>query len=143
MDDDIAAQPAPGRTRGGEATAGRILDAALKVFSAHGFTGARIDAIAAEAGLSKTNLLYYFRSKGDLYVAVLRRMLDTWLEPLQAMRPGNEPKAAIRQYVTRKLEQARDHPEASRLFAMEIMAGAPRLDPVLRGDLKKLVDEKA
>jgi TetR/AcrR family transcriptional regulator len=132
-----------GRTRGGEANAERILDAALKLFSAHGFAGARVDAIATEAGLSKTNLLYYFRTKDDLYLAVLRRMLDTWLEPLRDMRPGVEPRAAIRRYVTRKLEQARDHPQASRLFAMEIMAGAPRLNSILAGDLKRLVDEKA
>ena len=40
-----------------------ILDAALEVFSLHGFRGATLDQIAEVAGLSKPNLLYYFPSK--------------------------------------------------------------------------------
>jgi TetR/AcrR family transcriptional regulator len=131
-----------GKTRGGEANVERILDAALAVFSVDGFAGARIDVIAEAAGLSKPNLLYYFRTKADLYLAVLRRTLEIWLEPLRLMRSGDDPKAAIASYITRKLELARDHPAASRLFAMEVMRGAPILDEVLAGDLKALVDEK-
>ena len=61
------------KTRGGEANVQRILDAALSVFATEGFAGARIDAIAARAGLSKPNLLYYFRTKQELYRAALRR----------------------------------------------------------------------
>jgi TetR/AcrR family transcriptional regulator len=133
----------PNRTRGGEANVERILDAALAVFSAQGFGGARVEAIAAAAGLSKTNLLYYFRTKADLYLAVLRRTLDMWLEPLKLMQDGDDPRAAVAAYVTRKLDYARDHPEASRLFAMEIMRGAPILNEVLATELKALVDEKA
>jgi TetR/AcrR family transcriptional regulator len=146
MDSRISATaepPAPIRTRGGEANVERILDAALAVFSAHGFGGARVEAIAAAAGLSKTNLLYYFRTKADLYLAVLRRTLDMWLEPLRSIRDGDDPRAAVASYVTRKLEFARDHSEASRLFAMEIMRGAPILDHVLATELKALFDEKA
>lgn len=126
---------------------GRILDAAEAEFGAAGFAGATIDAIAARAGLSKPNLLYYFRSKNDLYLAVLTRMLDRWLEPLERIGEaggleGGGPEEALDHYVTRKLEQARDFPEASRLFAMEVMRGAPILGPVLAGELKDLVDRR-
>jgi TetR/AcrR family transcriptional regulator len=131
------------KTRGGEANVGRILDAALAAFAAAGFSGARVEAIASAAGLSKTNLLYYFRTKDDLYLAVLRRMLDMWIEPLAAMNAHDDPRAALAAYIWRKLEYARDHPEASRLFAMEVMRGAPILNQVLTGDLKAMVDEKA
>jgi TetR/AcrR family transcriptional regulator len=134
--------PVSGKTRGGEANVERILDAALSVFSIDGYGGARIDAIAAMAGLSKPNLLYYFNSKAALYLAVLRRTLDMWLEPLAAIDGQSEPKAALKAYVTSKLEQSRDYPEASRLFAMEVMRGAPILNEVLANDLKALVDEK-
>lgn len=130
------------KTRGGEANSGRILDAALSVFATEGFAGARIDAIAAGAGLSKPNLLYYFPSKTELYLAVLRRTLDMWLEPLMRMRASDAPKAALAGYITRKLEYARDYPEASRLFAIEVMRGAPMLNQILAGDLKRLVDAK-
>jgi TetR/AcrR family transcriptional regulator len=131
-----------GKTRGGEANVERILDAALSIFAVDGFTGARVDAIAELAGLSKPNLLYYFRTKADLYLAVLRRMLDLWLEPLYRMEASDDPKSALTDYITRKLEQARDYPEASRLFAMEVMRGAPILNKILAGELKTLVDEK-
>jgi TetR/AcrR family transcriptional regulator len=131
-----------GKTPAGEANVERILGAALEIFAVDGFAGARIDAIAALAGLSKPNLLYYFRTKADLYLAVLRRTLDMWLEPLQHMNQADDPRTAISQYITRKLECARDYPEASRVFALEVMRGAPILNQILAGDLKALVDEK-
>ncbi len=73
---ELASPCHTGKTRGGEANIERILDAALAIFAMDGFAGARIDAIAERAGLSKPNLLYYFRTKADLYLAVLRRTLE-------------------------------------------------------------------
>lgn len=130
------------KTRNGEANVQRILDAALSVFAMDGFAGARIDSIAEMAGLSKPNLLYYFRTKQDLYLAVLRRTLDMWLVPLARIQADSDPRAALTDYVTEKLEYARDHPKASRLFAIEVMRGAPVLKNVLGGELKTLVDGK-
>jgi TetR/AcrR family transcriptional regulator len=138
----LASTPAYGKTRGGEANVERILDAALTIFAIDGFAGARIDAIAEMADLSKPNLLYYFRTKAELYLAVLGRTLDMWLEPLKLMQAGDDPKTAVSAYIMRKLEHARDYPEASRLFAMEVMRGAPILNQILARDLKVLVDEK-
>lgn len=131
------------KSRGGEANIQRILDAALTMFAKDGFAGARIDAIADMAGLSKPNLLYYFRTKHDLYLAVLRRTLDMWLEPLRRIDAQSDPRAALTEYITEKLELSRDQPEASRLFAMEVIRGAPVLGVVLSGELKELVDAKA
>lgn len=139
----LASPSQAGKTRGGEANVERILDAALAVFAVDGFAGARIDAIAERAGLSKPNLLYYFRTKADLYLAVLRRTLDMWLVPLAEMDTQSDPVAALTGYVTRKLEYARDYPEASRLFAMEVMRGAPILNAVLENDLKRLVASRS
>ncbi|MFC3117759.1 TetR family transcriptional regulator C-terminal domain-containing protein [Jhaorihella thermophila] len=120
-----------------------ILDAALEVFSAHGFRGATVDQIAAAAGLSKPNLLYYYPSKEAIHEALLSRLLDTWLDPLRAMDPAGEPLEEILAYVRRKLEMSRDYPRESRLFANEIVQGAPRILGFLTSDLKALVDEKA
>jgi TetR/AcrR family transcriptional regulator len=134
----------PGRfkTRVGEANAGRILDAALSVFARLGFAGARVDQIADAAGMSKANLLYYFRTKEQLYLAVLRRTLDMWLEPLRKLDAERDPEAALGHYIACKLDYSRFHPEASRLFAMEIMQGAPMLSQVLATDLAELVAAK-
>jgi len=120
-----------------------ILDAALEVFSAQGFRGATVDQIASAAGLSKPNLLYYFPSKEAIHSAVLGQLLDTWLDPLRALDPDGEPLEEILAYVQRKLEMSRDYPRESRLFANEIVQGAPRIHAVLSTELKALVDEKA
>src|SRR6266516_1168152 len=78
------AKPATARkTRIQAQNEGLILDAALEVFSVYGFRGSTVDQIAVKCGLSKPNLLYYFRRKEDIYTAVLERTLDTWLAPLR------------------------------------------------------------
>ena len=120
-----------------------ILEAALDVFSAHGFRGATIDQIAEAAGMSKPNLLYYFRGKEDIHETLIKRLLDTWLAPLREMDAEGDPITEIRSYIRRKLEMARDFPRESRLFANEIIQGAPRIMPMLESELKPLVDEKA
>lgn len=120
-----------------------ILEAALEVFSQAGFLGATLDAIAAKAGLSKPNLLYYFPSKEAVHNALLTQLLETWLDPLRRVNPAGDPIAEIKAYAHRKLELARDYPRESRLFANEMLQGAPRMQSVLQGDLRALVAEKA
>lgn len=120
-----------------------ILDAALEVFSAHGFRGATIDQIADAAGMSKPNLLYYFRRKEAIHEALIARLLETWLAPLKEMDGEGDPITEIRSYIRRKIEMARDFPRESRLFANEILQGAPRILALLETDLKSLVEEKS
>lgn len=120
-----------------------ILSAALETFSQFGIHGTRLEQVAELAGVSKTNLLYYFPSKEALYVAVLQQILDIWLAPLKAFREELTPLVAIQQYIRLKLEVSRDYPQASRLFCLEMLQGAPLLKTVLSGDMKSLVDEKS
>ncbi|WP_284265453.1 TetR family transcriptional regulator C-terminal domain-containing protein [Roseicyclus amphidinii] len=120
-----------------------ILEAALEVFSQHGFRGATLDMIAGAAGLSKPNLLYYFPSKEAIHVTLLSGLMDTWLAPLREMDTGGDPMEELRGYVRRKLQMSRDFPRESRLFANEIVQGAPRMQEGLETELKALVDEKA
>ena len=121
---------------------GVILDAALEVFSAYGYRGATLDLIAAKAGLSKPNILYYFDGKEDIHVTLLSQLMETWLDPLKAMQADGDPRQEILGYVQRKLDMARDLPRESRLFAGEILQGAPRMGPHLETDLRPLFDEK-
>lgn len=131
------------RTRIQEEKEEKILEAALDVFSLYGFRGATIDQIAEAAGMSKPNLLYYFRTKEAIHRALLDRMLFTWLEPLQAFDAEGNPETEIRSYIRRKLEMSRDFPRESRLFANEIIQGGQHIEDELKGPLKELVDEKA
>ncbi|RAZ83790.1 TetR family transcriptional regulator C-terminal domain-containing protein [Cereibacter johrii] len=133
----------PRRTRIQRRNSETILDAALEVFSAQGFRGATLDQIAEVAGLSKPNLLYYFPSKEAIHLALLSRLLETWLDPLKAMNPDGDPVTEILLYVRRKLDLSRNFPRESRLFANEILQGAPRMRRVIETELKDLVAEKA
>ncbi len=131
------------RTRIQEEKEEQILEAALDVFSVSGFRGSTIDQIAEVAGMSKPNLLYYFRTKEAMHRALIDRVLFTWLEPLRAFDAEGNPESEIRSYIRRKLEMARDFPRESRLFANEMLQGAPHVEDELKGPLKELVDEKA
>lgn len=119
-----------------------ILDAALEVFSRHGYRGATLDQIATEAGLSKPNILYYFNGKEEIHVTLLSQLMETWLDPLVEMDAGGDPLDEILAYVQRKLDMTRDLPRESRLFANEILQGAPRMGSQLHDGLKPLFDEK-
>ena len=124
-------------------TTERILEAALDVFSRYGFRGATLDQISSGAGISKPNLLYYFDSKEAMHRALLTRLLDTWLDPLRTLDPDGEPIEEIANYVRLKLNMARDYPRESRLFANEIINGAPVIRSALEGELRDLVNDKA
>ena len=120
-----------------------ILDAALEVFSTYGFRGTTLDQIARQAGLSKPNVLYYFDGKEAIHLALLSQLLETWLDPLRAIDPQGDPKTELMRYIRHKLQMSRDFSRESRLFANEIVQGAPRMQAFLQGDLRDLVDEKA
>ena len=119
-----------------------ILEAALDVFSDFGFRGSTIDMIAKRAKLSKPNILYYFDNKEAIHVTVLAKLLETWLAPLHAINKDNDPIDEICKYIEQKLNMARDFPRESKLFANEILQGAPHVLPELQGALKDLVAQK-
>ncbi|TLX64250.1 HTH-type transcriptional regulator RutR [Stutzerimonas nosocomialis] len=125
-----------------EAKRAQIIEAALGLFSRFGLHGTSLDQVASQADVSKTNLLYYFGSKEELYVSVLRQLLEVWLRPLKAFSVEQDPVEAIGDYLRVKLELSRDHPEESRLFCMEIMQGAPLLLGELEQPLRELVENK-
>ena len=112
----------------------RILEAALEVFSANGFRGSTLDQIASVSGLSKPNLLYYFDSKEAMLRVLMEQLLDVWLAPLRAMAPDGNPHDEIMGYMRRKLQMSRDYPRESRLFANEVLQGAPLTGIARRND---------
>lgn len=136
-------EPAPKQTRIQRKNRETILQAALDAFSTHGFRGATLDQIAEGAGLSKPNLLYYFPSKEAIHASLLDDLLVVWLQPLRDISPAGDPMTEVLTYVRRKLEMSRSMPRESRLFANEILQGAPRIGDTLGTSLKDLVDEKA
>jgi TetR/AcrR family transcriptional regulator len=121
----------------------KILRAAESVFATKGFSGASTAEIARRAGVPKPNLHYYFRTKQVLYEAVLDRILELWVDAMDELHPGADPAEALSRYVARKIELSRTMPEPSRLWAMEVLAGAPHIGDFLRGRVRNLVEDKS
>ncbi len=140
---DIIGIPPARATRIQESRKKLVLDCALQVFATYGFHGATIDQIAAKADLSKPNVLYYFKSKELIYQSLLERTLDGWLDPFLAIDPAGSPVDELTKYINAKMDMSFDNPLDSKLFAMEVLNGAPRLQDSMRNMLKVLVDEKA
>jgi TetR/AcrR family transcriptional regulator len=134
---------ARGKSRNGAAQEAAILEAAERVFAGAGFGGATMAAIAVAAGLPKPNLHYYFGSKAALYRAVLERTLREWLVPMDSIVAGADPRAALECYIREKMRQSFARPYASRVWANELLHGAPELHGTLVRTLRPLVRRKA
>jgi TetR/AcrR family transcriptional regulator len=120
-----------------------ILAAAERVFAGAGFGGATMAAIAEASGLPKANLHYYFGSKQELYRTVLAETLKDWLEPTHVITLEADPKTAIEAYIRAKMALSMQRPHASRVFANELLHGAPVVKTLLATDLRDLVLAKA
>ena len=121
----------------------RILLAAEKVFARAGFGGATMAAIAEASGLPKANLHYYFGSKDVLYRAVLSHILNDWLVPTHGITVDAEPRAALEAYIRAKMDLSAQRPDGSKVFANELLHGAPVVSELLRTELRQLVKQKA
>lgn len=121
-----------------------ILAEAERQFARFGFEGVSLDTIAAELGMSRQNMLYYYASKEELYGAVLDSVLASWLSSMDLLARENDPRAAIDSYIRAKLRFSQERPSGSAVFTREIMAGAPRyaeqlarnVIPHLRADVR-------
>ncbi len=104
-----------------------ILSAAEEEFVLQGYRGATMQGIADRAQLPKANIHYYFKNKKNLYEKVLRAIIEEWNEGLVTMTVDSDPKTVIEKFVRTKLHQAFAHPNRHKLFALEVIGGAPYL----------------
>jgi TetR/AcrR family transcriptional regulator len=103
-----------------------ILHAAECVFARHGLAGSTMAEIAQEAGLPKANLHYYFGTKDRLYQTVLEGIVGEWLDhEAEWITPSRHPAEGLSGYVRAKMLHARRRPDASRIWASELLRGAP------------------
>lgn len=109
----------------------KILLAAEKVFAEAGFGGATMQLIADVSGLPKANIHYYFQTKEDLYRQVVSNIFDIWLQAAQAFDESSGPAEGIGGYIDAKMEISRKHPMGSKVWASEVMHGAPVIQDYL------------
>lgn len=113
-----------------------ILDAAERVFAEAGFGGATMQLIADMAGLPKANLHYYFATKEDLYRRVVQNIFEIWLDAASSFDDAAGPVEGIGAYVEAKMEISRRHPHGSKVWAAEVMHGAPVIQDYLETTLR-------
>ena len=113
-----------------------ILDAAERVFAEAGFGGATMQLIADMAGLPKANLHYYFPTKEALYRRVVQNIFEIWLDAASSFDDAAGPVEGIGAYVEAKMEISRRHPHGSKVWAAEVMHGAPVIQDYLETTLR-------
>lgn len=119
-----------------------ILHAAERVFAEFGFHGATTQMIADRAGIPKANLHYYFATKLLLYRRTIEDIFSIWLEAAQSFDEDSDPVAALSRYIDKKMEVARSHPYGSKIWANEVMHGAPIIQDYLATTLKEWTDTR-
>ena len=135
--DPTARRPKTGRREANRrATEDAILNAAEKVFAEAGFGGATLQLIADLARLPKANLHYYYSSKEELYRKVVERIFLIWLDAASARDAAAGPAEGIGAYIDAKMEISRRHPNGSKVWATEVMHGAPVIQDYLETTLR-------
>lgn len=113
-----------------------ILAAAEKVFAEAGYGGATMQLIADMAGLPKANLHYYFATKEELYRKVVQQIFEIWLRAAEVFDNAPGPAEGIGAYIDAKMEISRRHPFGSKVWANEVMHGAPVIQDYLETTLR-------
>ena len=120
-----------------------ILKEAENQFAQFGLEGASLEGIANAVGMSRHNLLYYFPSKEVLYRRVLDDVVFSWLAGMEDVwREQSDPVKALRIYIRGKLRSSFDRPNAAKVFAKEVIAGAPRYADVIAARVKPVLDQE-
>ncbi len=111
-----------------------ILDAARKRFAYYGFSKVTMDEIAADVGLGKASLYYYFPTKENLFEEVVKQEKNQFLADLQSMIGKKlSPCDMLRQYAQRRIQHFR---ELANLRALQFQQ-----TPETRGSLLRLFKE--
>jgi len=142
MQTEMNAAPS-GRAANRQAIENRILEAAEIIFAERGFGGSTTASIAETAGLPKANVHYYFGTKKALYRAVLDNILDLWLAPLVEFTEDADPAQALTSYVKTKIWYSKNRPNASKVFANEVLHGAPQVGDYLSNHLRREVEQRS
>ncbi|NVK39998.1 MAG: TetR family transcriptional regulator C-terminal domain-containing protein [Oceanospirillaceae bacterium] len=120
-----------------------ILDAAEQEFARHGFKGTSMQQVADRAGLPKANIHYYFNNKLGLYYAVLSNIIELWDSTFNELSGDDDPAEVLPRYIATKIDFSRRYPQASRVFAMEILSGGTHLSEYFQQDYREWFRSRA
>ncbi|MFT6916836.1 MAG: TetR/AcrR family transcriptional regulator [Motiliproteus sp.] len=112
-----------------------IIQAASEIFAERGFSATKTSDIAKRAGLPKPNVYYYFKTKENLYQSVLESIIEPLLQASEPLYNNDDPTLALKGYIRAKIRISQEHSHASKVFASEIMHGAPLLPQAIKTQL--------
>ena len=136
------APAAAAKARIRQANEERIQAAAIAAFADKGAHGTTIAEIAANLGMPTATVHYYFKNKDTLYDAVLQRIVRLWFSKIADIEDGNDPLREIERYVRSKMEFSRDYPQASRIFATDILGGHVKILRKVEAEIRPIVASK-
>jgi AcrR family transcriptional regulator len=110
----------PERQRDKERTRQEILDVAIREFARNGYSGARVDEIAARTRTTKRMIYYYFGGKEQLYIAALEQAYSTARDAERQLDVEHlDPVAAIRRLAELTFDHHESHPDFISMVATE------------------------
>jgi len=120
----VLAKGEPKWRRRKDARPGEITAAAFAVFAEKGFASAKLDEIAARAGLSKGALYLYFETKEDILITVFREKMAEWVASLRReVAAERDPLAKVRKIVALHFRVLEDNPELAEVLQVELRQG--------------------
>ena len=127
----------------------KILDAAEDLFARRGYTGIGMREVADTAGLGKSSLFHHFKSKAELYAAVVGRILNLLdLRTTAALAAGGDPSARFDRWIDALIDTFAEHPTSARLllrslFEDDELAGTSEEEQQADRTLKRLLSRVA
>lgn len=135
-------QHAKKQTKHREQVIANIKSSAEIVFAEHGYSGASFGKIAAQAGIPKSNVVYYFSNKETLYRYVVEDIFNVWRQAADSIHVDNDPIQALGDYIDTKIDLAKQRPYGSKVWANEIIQGAPIVQDYLENELRSWTEDR-
>ena len=114
----------------------QVLNAAARLFGARGFDGTSVRDIARAVGMLPGSLYCHFATKEDLYRRVVQQIFEIWLDAAASFDDAPGPIEGIGAYIDAKMDISRTHPHGSKVWASEVMHGAPVIQDYLETTLR-------
>lgn len=129
-------------------TRSRILASASQIFAQQGYAGATLDAIAADAGLTKGAVYWHFASKSDLFLALMEEWVQARLpeipEQVDKAFGSENPEAGLAEFLQTQLRHGQDNPNWVKLYLEFVtQSREPEVQKMLSCSAYKTVQETA
>ena len=117
----------------------RLLAAASAEFAARGFSGAKVDRIAARARLNKAMIYYHFRNKAALYREILTGVFQTIASAVASEVVATEPETQLRQFVRVIARIVAERPDFAAIWLRELAGGGRHIDTAVLTEMRRIL----